>query len=261
MMVDGLWFRHPMNLIEPSTVLSEEESLRVLSRTLVICPVYSRPEPTTDKLLALLETCGASTSVSKGISDIALHRCMLACSTQKALQKHPRKWDAVVWLDGDMAASPQHVAVLAHLAHKHACCISGLYAKKSASCAWCAKPVDADPLQTELGALPAVSVGLGCLAIDALVFEQLCELGEGFTVKGEDDLDRIPALFQSCLVQLLDGSVEWQSEDLFFCSQTWKNGVGIYLAPIAFGHVTPLAVLPEPDGTWLAGTVKPELQP
>ena len=246
-----------MEILDPSTLFTDDaEALDVLKRTLVLCPVYDRPTLPTEMLLKLLQDSGAAIHVNRGISDIALHRNVITRQALDLIDQNPDKFDSIFWLDGDMTASPLHVAALCKLAREADACVNGLCSRKTDAKAWCLQQVAADNEEACGVCLTPVVCGLACMAMPVKALQHLYASVPWFTV----DVAGIPALFQSRMV-VVDNVAEWHSEDIDFCVTAWEKGVGVFMAPIAFGHLGTFSVLPDPDGHWMPGrvTVQPNL--
>lgn len=244
-----------MELLDPESLFTDEaEALAVLKRTLVLCPVYDRPTLPTEALLDLLKRCDATVHVNRGVSDVALHRNIIARQALDLIDENPDKFDHVFWIDGDMTGSPMHVAALCKLAFEADACVNGLCSKKNNPKAWCIKQVEADHAEACGVDLAPVVCGLACMAMPVKALQHLYISVPWFTL----DRPGIPALFQSRVV-MVNGMAEWHSEDIDFCVTAWEKGVGVFMAPVPFGHLGSFAVLPDPDGFWMPGgaTIKP----
>jgi hypothetical protein len=241
-----------MNLLDPSTLFdSDAEAMAVLKRTLVLCPVYDRPTLPTGEMLNLLQDCGAHVHINRGVSDVALHRCIITHQALRIINADPDRFDTVFWLDGDMTAPTVSVAALCKLALEVDACVNGLASKKTDAKAWCLQRVDA-PAESVFGVvLTPVVCGLACMAMPVTALQHLAESVPNFTLT---EMAQVPALFQSRVV-FVNGLPEWHSEDIDFCVTAWEKGVGVFSAPIPFGHLGTFAVLPDPEGDWMPGGV------
>lgn len=238
-----------MKAYDPSEFVSLEDARKLLKSTLVICPVYSQPAVPTAMLIDLLRELGAKIQITRGISDIATARNLAA---SRAFKEMPN-FDTVFWLDGDMTASPMHVAALVSLALEHDAAMAGFCCQRADNRRWAAKrlaiehtlpALDRTPRegQTPISLIP-VYAGMACLAVPKRQFLAVCNAAPWFTLKGSE---RAPAICQSRMLNTDD----WGSEDIWHSILLWNHG-GLYLAPIAFGHLTEVAALPAADGWFL----------
>lgn len=237
--------------IDPSEFINVEDAHELLKSVLVLCPVYSQPNVPTGLLIELLRGLGAKVRITRGISDIATARNLAAAGAHEELLKNDR-FEVVFWLDGDMTASPMHIAALSALALEHDAAIAGFCCQRTDNRRWAAKRMPGDPVtglprtpkdgEGPLELIPVYS-GMACLAVPTRQFLAVCNAAPWFTLKG---CQRAPAICQSRILD--DGS--WVSEDIWHAMQLWKEG-GIYLAPIVFGHLTEVAVTPAVDGWFL----------
>jgi hypothetical protein len=243
-----------------------------LSDVLVLCPSYRGAEPRAAAFQQSLAEAGALLCVSHGLSDIAMHRCVVAARGMKLLAEREHL-KFVLWLDDDMLTSIESVAFLraAVMASNQAC--TAYYCKRGF------------PHELALREVPEIAPSLVSLMLDSMltieVRPTLCGMGfmmlsrEQFlehcgivprVVRSADSY--VPAICRSGPVETTwtesdpvettwtkSGevvSVAWFSEDISYCDSLWTLVKGVVAVPIAVAHLSTVALLPAPDAAWLA---------
>lgn len=240
-----------MTPINPEEVVSNEEALDILEHLVVLCPSYQRPEIKTAELLSTLMRLGTEIIIRTGISDIATARNLVASDAYHRLHDSDGlRFRCLFWLDGDMLASPHHIAAVCKLALEHQTEVTGLCCPRGTPNRIAAKRlpvVDPDVLGDAIELWPVYS-GLACLGICRDEFIGLCNHVDWFELVGQK---RAPALCQSRMSLNPAGDSSWLSEDMYYSKIAWEHGRGIYLAPIEFGHLSLVPVTPGVDARFL----------
>lgn len=242
-----------MTPINPAELIPEGTSLAdIAKRTLVLSPVYDRPEVLTEDLLARLEQLGARVRVSRGISDIALHRNLMCATAYETLTDEPEAFDTVFWLDGDMDATPTHALSLCHLANTLGTAVCGIACSRIDDTRIVVKKLDGDNINIYGHELLPAYAGLACMAIRIDKFLDTLDAMDWFTLENRE----IPAFCQSRIVKVRseDGLTEeniFRTEDMFASQMLWEHGNGIHVAPVVFGHLTQASLRPSPNAKFL----------
>jgi hypothetical protein len=213
--------------------------------------------------LAALADCGAMILESEGVSDISLHRCLLAGRAYRELRKEAcaEKIEFVLWHDDDTVMSPNHVAALRASVLSTGACVSASYCKRNdmstiAAMLYQHEPTSAPSrdmlLWAESGEVkvqfkPCLA-GLGALMLSRVVFDTLVEHVPKI---GLENGLFVPCICVSGPIKLAPTSEceepnpwHWESEDFNLCRNIWEMGSAVLLAPIAVGHLSEVALLP-----------------
>lgn len=242
-----------MTPIHPEEVCTEEEALAILAHLLVLCPSYTRPEVKTAELLTVLSRLGSEILLRTGMSEIATARNLLAGDAYHRLHEEDGlRFKCLFWIDGDMTATPHHIAALCKIALEHRIAAAGLCCPRSDPSRIAAKRL---PIIETIGKgkgedieLLPVYTGLACMAVPRDEFIELSNHAPWFRLY---ENRAAPALCQSCMNENPNGEASWLSEDLFYSRFAWQNGNGIYLAPIEFGHLSLVPLTPHINARFL----------
>lgn len=218
----------------------------IAKRTLILSPVYDRPEVLTEDLLARLEQMGARVRVSRGISDIALHRNLMAATAYEILIADPDAYDTVFWLDGDMDATPTHVLALCHLANELGTAVCGMACSRVDDKRIVVKVLEGKPIEVYGHKLLPCYAGLACMAIRTDKFMDTLDAMDWFELEKR----QIPALCQSRIIKHGDENI-FRTEDMFASQMLWEHGNGIHVAPVVFGHLTQCSLRPAEDAKFM----------
>lgn len=240
-----------------------------LDDVLILLPCYKQPHPYTRAFLDLLVELGASVSFSWGCSDPALHRCIIAGRAWRVLREDGGKHNFVIWIDDDMVAPRGAVQLMRHIVKEKHVAISGMYCKRGnqralAQSLWPEPPIEVqlsylEPIKGELGdrvgesvnLLPVIG-GMGCLMVSREDFlrhvEQVPNVRRTFADGVQTDM---PGVCSSGFCLDTNGEYGWLSEDLVYCQSLWRWASGVYAAPVAWGHVSEMQLVPTPDAVWL----------
>lgn len=236
---------------------------------LILLPSYKQPHPYTRAFVDLLVELGASISFSWGCSDPALHRCILAGRAWRALREDDGKHQFVLWVDDDMVAPRGAVQLMRHIVAEKKVAVSGMYCKRGNQRALCQSIWPEPPIGIELELLDSVQRGdgvevahycellpiiggMGCLMISRQDFLRHVEQVPNVRRKFEDGVQTdMPGVCSSGFCLDTNGEYGWLSEDLVYCQSLWRWSSGVYAAPIAWGHVSEMQLVPTPDAVWL----------
>jgi len=240
-----------------------------LSDLLILCPSYGSLEPQTEMCLREYRDAGARTIRSVGVSDIALHRCVIAGMAETILLTRNQSADVarlrwVLWFDADMCAEVSALvdlrsqAILAAdalqrmQAREQWPAVSGRYVQRSRPNMLTAQAVENEPpivLSSEpRRELPAVYAGMGAMLQTAEAFLTHCAEAEHIDWGGRS----VPMITAAGPARRASGEPTWNSEDFAWCSWEWHYGRGVYLSTVPFGHVMRSVVRPS-EGAALSG--------
>lgn len=205
---------------------------------------------------------GAVIVRSTGISDIALHRNLIAGMGVQVLRTN-EKLTSVLWLDDDMVFSVEDIAALKYFASIGHCAVTAVYCKrgnqKELTCgpAFAVNEPGADrkwlalPDGSEVECVPVIA-GMGAMLLSREDFLRSCELSQRCFGKKKTASDAMPAVCFSGPMANDDGSYEWVSEDRAYSSLLWSVlPGGLFAVPVAVGHISEVALLPDADAAWL----------
>lgn len=256
------------------TKLYDNNQLRedqALSDVCVLMPSYKGPNQNSRYCVDTLADCGATIVASYGVSDVALHRCIVAAKGVDTLRRVPINF--VIWLDDDMSFTPAHIACLKHFVLRYDVAISGIYCRRGNPFV-----IAASLLDTERGDLnssvcsdviarvsevkerrnDAVDIypttgGLGCLMLKSTQFLQHCDRVPSvpYNLKGGGELASIPEVCWSGMRMLGGENRRWVSEDESYCISLWQHAIGVFTVPVPFGHYSHVPLVPTADALFL----------
>jgi|WetSurMetagenome_2_1015567.scaffolds.fasta_scaffold00908_29 hypothetical protein len=205
---------------------------------------------------------GAVIVRSTGISDIALHRNLIAGMGMQVLKSN-EQLSSVLWLDDDMTFAVEDIAALKYFAAIGHCAVTAIYCKrgnsKELTCgpAFAPNESGADhkwlalPDGSEVECFPVIA-GMGAMMLSRDDFVKSCELSQRCFGKTKTAADAMPAVCFSGPMANDDGSYEWVSEDRAYSSLLWSVlPGGLFAVPVAVGHVSEVALVPDADAVWL----------
>jgi hypothetical protein len=231
-----------------------------LSDVAVLIPSYGGPSPRAAAAIQMLCDAGAYPVTSFGVSDVALHRCLVAARARTTMLSASALRYAL-WLDDDIIATPSHIAGLRAIASglTDRVAASALYCKKSnpkqlafrvVGEEFCAVSPRCDVETTEEieCVCPRVVGGMGCLLVPRDIFLASCETAAecGGVVLPTGARETMPAICSSGPDIDADGHVRWQSED-----DSYTSSMPVIAAPISVAHLSLVALLPYPGAAWL----------
>ncbi len=200
------------------------------------------------------------------MSDVALHRCLIAGSAARVLTEDDQR-TAVLWLDADTVAPVLHIqelltwlwAVYNHLndnelamSPAEAPCLSGRYAQRGRPTLYAARRVadgSAEPITVNGTELPPVYAGMGAFIQTSDAF--LRHIGEAQIIpwQREGEVLNVPGITACGPTKNWRGEITWGSEDFTYCEWEWTRGRGVFLAPTAFGHEVSQVMWPLDNAT------------
>lgn len=234
--------------------MAKEFESEMVKKLLVLVPYYEAPQESdrSSSALALLNR-GATVVNSYGISDIALHRCVLAGMGFDRLVQNLDAYSWVLWLDSDIVVHPAQIFRMMVWANM-------LGAKKATNLPDCVvvsarylvqgrrvlaamsvKDENPIPFQdigddgSHSGTMVAKPVysGMGCMLMHVGTFIHQCTDAPRVTTMG--GANSFPAITCSGAIKH-DGGVVWASEDAMFCARLWASNHPVYLVPEDVGH-------------------------
>lgn len=247
------------------------EDRQALSDVCVLMPSYKGPNQNSRYCLDTLADCGATIVASYGVSDVAMHRCIVAAKAVDTLQRVPRL-NFVIWLDDDMSFTPAHVACLRDFVIRYDVAISGIYCRRgnpfviaasvldeqrSDLCSRSVCDVIAHVRETKKKTLDGVDIypttgGLGCLMLKATQFLRHCENVPSvpYNLKEGGALASLPEVCSSGMRSI--GCIcRWVSEDEAYCVSLWQQKIGVFTVPVPFGHYSHVPLVPTADALFL----------
>jgi hypothetical protein len=235
-----------------------------LSDVLILYPSYRGPDPRAAGCIQLLAELGATLCVSYGLSDIAMHRCIVAGRGYRMLHAN----DAlkyVLWLDDDMLATGAHVSFI------RACVVAS---SRACTAYYCKRGYPRELAMRRVPEVPASLLSVAFSPDDILTFNvepTLCGLGflmlsreqfmqhcDAVPHVGDTAETTVPVVCSSGPVKVTHWNdadatrLTWFSEDISYCDGLWQLVRGVVAVPIAVAHLSSLALLPAPDAAWLA---------
>lgn len=235
-----------------------------LDDVLVLMPSHSGPRFRTRAFLDALAEAGVTICISYGITDVALHRCLVAGRAVRGLTKDYPGLNYVFWLDDDMFGTPEHVAFLraAVDAMPYQGAVTGIYCKRNNPKQITIRPYAGEesytsslmfqrsymiPQRCEFETHPVLA-GMGCMMLKKQTFLEHCAASPQFETHTHGEA---PAICASgpCLDET--GKFGWVSEDQCYSTGLWKYAGGVWTTPIAFSHLAEVPLLPLPDSEWL----------
>lgn len=260
-------FLQPTKLYD-NNQLREEQAL---SDVCVLMPSYKGPNQNSRYCVDTLADCGATIVASYGVSDVALHRCIVAAKAVDVMRENPRL-NFVIWLDDDMSFTPAHVACLRDYVFRYDVAISGMYCRRGNPFVIAASLLDTERRDLnsrvcsdvislvhsrQIATGDSVSLypstgGLGCLMMKSGQFLRHCKAmpSARYNLKPGGGLEFIPEICSSGLREYgADG--RWVSEDEAYCLSLWQHGIGVFTVPVPFGHYSHVPLVPTADALFL----------
>jgi hypothetical protein len=264
--------KRTLSYLEP-TKLYDNNQLReaqALSDVCVLMPSYKGPNQNSRYCIDTLANCGATIVASYGVSDVALHRCIVAAKAVTLLEHLPMHY--VIWLDDDMSFTPAHVACLRDYVARYDVAISGMYCRRGNPFVIAASKLDVFRRDIEIAFFNRVmdsvlnkshelndmipmfptTGGLGCLMMKSEQFLRHCKAmpSARYAMKPGGGLEFIPEICSSGLREYgADG--RWVSEDEAYCLSLWQHGIGVFTVPVPFGHYSHVPLVPTADALFL----------
>ena len=194
-----------------------------MKNTIIVMSSNREIEAATKKTLQNLTDLGALVLLETGSADVAFARCRALSWACEKLREHP-ECDAVLMLDDDMDVPADTAQALTDRARELGRACSAVYATLTARVAAARWP-DHPGLWL---------VGLGCVAIPRALLLDLEERSESFEVNGR---------FYSAFTWSGPDAGNWIAEDF----RLSKNLGGVYLCPLAVGHIKKGALWPDEE--------------
>jgi len=226
-----------------------------LSDVLILVPSHHGIDMMAKPCLDYARQFGASIIESFGVTDIGLHRCMIAQKAMRALQDHP-ELQYVLWYDDDMVVTPWHVDVLRAASSALGVSVTAHYCKHTSTRRLTARSFPGfgsylywthDGTVSEL--VPVVC-GMGALLVRRQDFIAAWDRSPAFCTHTTDDIE-LRAIAASGPAPDVDGVLGWISEDQVYCTALWQYASGVYAVPLPVGHVSKVALYPTPDAAYL----------
>lgn len=195
---------------------------------------------------------------SQNISDIALHRNVVAGMAMQFLEAHAAL-KYVLWLDDDMVFSVEDIQALRWFCRSLDAPVTASYCKrgKPAELTWAfagaeySKRNAALPTADVVDVYPVVA-GMGAMMLSRDDFTMTCKAVHQFAKVEANGKKLFPAVcWTTAIPDEKTGIVEWVSEDRAYSSLLWSVVGGLWGVPVALGHVSEVPLLPTSDASWL----------
>lgn len=195
---------------------------------------------------------------SQGISDIALHRNIVAGMAMQFIESH-QEVRYVLWLDDDMVFSLEDIQGLRWFCRALDAPVTACYCKRGypSQLTWgfagpeYSKRTAALPTGDLIDVYPVVA-GMGAMMLSRNDFTMTCAAVPQFDKVEAAGKKTFPAVcWTTAITDETTGKVEWVSEDRAYSSLLWSAIGGLWGVPIALGHVSEVPLLPSVDASWL----------
>lgn len=218
-----------------------------------------------------LVSFGADVQHSWGCSDPALHRCIIAGKAWNVLKEDKGKYQYMIWIDDDMVCGDGYVQLMRSACKQTGASISGVYCKRGCSGALALREWDGlerqcafelkEPVPIEgIGSvelaesitLRPVIGGMGCLMVPREAFlKHVSSVPNVHRRHPDGKRSDMPGVCSSGFCPDDRGKLGWLSEDLVYGQSLWHWATGIYMLPLAWGHLSEVQLLPSQNAIWL----------